>query len=247
MSLDEHGLEYLSNLLRQAQGARGLLGNNIRRRQNGGRKALTSALANQSQSVLQLSGEASEDPQLVTVCLYRRFPNQATPPLNSNFMLRALIRWGTGKTDQEVLCDYHHGTRITLEASSVDVSAIYLARESGAAVSGPTVEVYAGVVFGAIASRLNTLTLDTLSLLPATGSGSIAIPSYARRISFMSRTPGAVLGVRFYGDALKAVPDLSADVSANVPVDIPNGMEAFSIENISPGNVTFTPVCELAL
>jgi len=246
MSLDEHGLEYLSNLLRAAQGARGLLGN-IQRRQNGGNQTLSPVVANQPKTVLQLSGEAGADPQLVTVCLYRRFPNQAITPINSNFMLRALIRWGVGKTSQEVLCDYQHGTRITLEASSVDVSAIYLARDSSGAVVGPSVEVYAGVVLGPIASRLNTLTLNTVSLLPATETGSIAIPSYAKRISFFSKTPGAVLNTDFYGDTMKAVQDIRVPLSPNTWIDIPNGMEAFQMSNPGPGNVTATPFVELAL
>jgi hypothetical protein len=138
--------------------------------------------------------------------------------------------------------------RITLEASSVSVSAMYLARESGSAIVGPNVELFAGVVYGTIGNKLNTLTLDTYSLLLATGTGPIALPSYSRRVSFASRTPGAVLTVAFYGDALKAVPDFVTSVSANVPVDIPNGMEAFSLDY--PGPAAFavvTPIVELAL
>jgi len=248
MSLDEHDLEYLARLVQAQGGARGLLGKGVRHRQEGGRLQLSPSSANKFESVLQLSGEAGPDPQLVTVCLYRSFPNQATPPLNSNFMLRARLRWGVGKTDQEVICDYHHGTRITLEASSVSVSAMYLARESGSAIVGPNVELFAGVVYGTIGNKLNTLTLNTYSLLLATGTGPIALPSYSRRVSFASRTPGAVLTVAFYGDALKSVPDFVTSVSANVPVDIPNGMEAFSLDY--PGPAAFavvTPIVELAL
>lgn len=178
-----------------------------------------------SGDIIQLSSENAGNPETLTITLYRSFVGSFSAFENTyNGLLRANVRWGAGKVVQSLVCDYHHGTRFTLDASSLEISATYMSSD-GAAIVGPTVRCSAAAVYGNIGTRNLTLT-DFLALNGGALSQPALIPSFAGRLS-IGNTGSVAPFVRWMSSKLTVI-GIDAVVGN---VSIPNGAEYYRISN----------------
>lgn len=224
----------------------GLLGA-IARRENGGRANISPG--GQSARLVSISAGNDPNPYVVTVCLYKRnltpVPvwNPALPAaLPSNALPRARIAWGAGKTAQEITIDFLHGTRLTLDCSSLTIDCDYdnfttTRLSPGSPPTGPQMEFSASVVYGSLGSRLTTFT-DGLFSIVATrlNPGPVEVPRFAEELKIVSTGAGAVFNVFFGSSPLDPAAPLGAglprlfsisqtSVAPNTWIQIPNGTE----------------------
>lgn len=215
----------------------------ISQRQNGGRAVI--APGGKDARLISISAGADPNPYVVTVCLYRKNlgPIALWNPPGSpacNAFPRARITWGSGKTAQSALIDYNHGSRLTLDCSSVTIDAIYDNFQDSSPPVGPQIEFFASVVYGSLGSHLTTLTdglyATTLPLPSFFSSEAAAIPDFANQLKINCSSASSVFTVTF-GSARR---DPAAPLGAGVPrvfplssvstppnnwLQIPNGSE----------------------
>jgi hypothetical protein len=231
----------------------------ISQRQNGGRAVIVPG--GKDARLISISAGADPNPYVVTVCLFRKNLT-ASPewdPLamaggEANALPRARITWGSGKSAQTVLVDYLHGSRLTLDCSSVTIDAIYGNFESTSPPVGPTMEFYASVVYGSLGSRLATLTeglFATTAPLPAVfAPEAAAIPDFANQLKLNCASVSSVFTVRF-GSSRTTVAGIGAgfprvfplatiSTAPNEWIQIPNGAEFVDVIQTAgtPGNLS---------
>jgi hypothetical protein len=223
-------LAYLAENRAYAKDTDGLLGS-IARRENGGRAAINAG--GEDARLVSISGGNDPSPYVVTVCLSRRtVANTAPTPgpgLVNNPLPRARLTWGAGKGQQTALVDVGHGTRVTLDCSSLTVDAIYANLDPSAAPRGPQIEFFAGVVYGSLGGMMNTLTEP---LAPIGGGGltpTLQIPNFAAEVKILSPDPASTFNVTMGSDltfaGLGPVPQIVTALAPNTWLQIPNGME----------------------
>lgn len=208
----------------------------IAQRENGGTCILVppvapaTVLPEVTGPILQLSGENADAPETMTVTLYRDFLEPLEPTYENSYTgaLYARVTWGAGKTHQSLLCDFHHGARLTLDASSVEVEAIYTSYDGGDLI-GPPIRFSASLVYGNIGNR--QLTFTERLTLGSTASLMVTIPSFAGRLTQVGGGPVAATGQWHVNrTANLGRPVTLIDGSA---VEIPNGAEYIEINNPS--------------
>lgn len=223
-------LAYLAENRAYAKDTDGLLGS-IARRENGGRAAINAG--GEDARLVSISGGNDPSPYVVTVCLSRRnVANTAPVPaagLFNNQLPRARLTWGAGKGQQTALVDVGHGTRVTLDCSSLTVDAIYANLDPTAAPRGSQIEFFAGVVYGSLGGMMNTLTEP---LAPIGGGGitpTAQIPNFAAEVKILCDDPTSTFNVTMGSDltfaGLGPVPLSVTAITPNVWLQIPNGME----------------------
>lgn len=213
---------------------KGLLGN-VQLRQNGAiSRVVPTAASTVKQTVIDLSAENDPEPQAVIVTLYRH--NIEAVPANAEpFYIRARITWGTGKASQQVLLDYHHGTRICVDASSLRVDAEYVCEND----PGPTVQCGASIVYGNIGTQA-TLTHERVGINAGATSSFVDLPDFSRELTLLTSNAAASVAahsVLFSSD--KGASVIVQNVLPNVALKIPNGVEAYAITNNAAGAATF--------
>lgn len=207
----------------------GLLGS-VARRENGGRATISAG--GQDSRLVAISGGNDPNPYVVTVCLSRRLvPDTApvpAPGLFNNQLPRARITWGAGKGQQVALLDVGHGTRVTLDCSSLTVDAIYANLDPSAAPRGSQIEFFAGVVYGSLGGMMNTLT-EPLAPLVAASTATFQIPNFAAEVKILCDDPTSTFDVTMGPDFTFAgttpVPLSVTTLLPNTWLQIPNGME----------------------
>lgn len=223
----------------------GLLGA-IRRRENGGRSVIQPG--GPDARLVSISAGSDPNPWVVTICLYRKNLTPVpiyTPDFTSptNALPRARIAWGAGKTAQTVLVDFQHGARLTLDAASLTIDAIYGLLNPDQAPNGPTIEFSASVVYGSLGSKLTTFTTEIIPLnLPGgkMAGGPVAIPEFATEMKIGSNGVSSVFDTAFGGSINAGFPavgtprmfPLTSRISAtpNTWLEIPNGSEFVDLE-----------------
>lgn len=214
-------------------GKNGLLGN-LNQRQNGGRARMTAPTGNtltepKRTTVLQIEASSgSPDPNATIVTLGRTSLDERLA--SAWWGIRASITWGTGKVSNSIVCDYHHGTRLTLDASSLRVDALYLSAATGAGTRGREVELTASAVYGQVGNRNLTLTDPPLEIANATRSDYIQVPQYARNVTIYTELGASTFDVFLSNSKAADVVSLG-NQNTGVVVPIPNGIEYLSITN----------------
>lgn len=216
-----------------------LASSNTARRENGSQQKFTGGSEAApltmivEKSLVQISGLGPE-PKISTVSLSK--VNITAPPLGSNHLLRARIRWGSGKAKNSVLIDYRNGLRVTVDGSSIEVSGVYDWVGSGPRFNvsgiGPDVFLGAQVIEGSIGTPNSQATL-TLGGSPigAGSSDAFIVPSFANRLTIAGTTAGPY-DIQFSQDL--AGEGLFAELLGVLPgqtVLIPGGTEAVLITN----------------
>lgn len=229
-----------------AECQKGILGN-VCQRQNGGQRILSPQVSGTvRQTIIDISGENAAAPQSVICTLAAKrlaeVENTAEP-----FYLRARITWGAGKQSQQVLLDYHHGTRICLDASSIRIDAEYTSLGAIGAELGPRFNVGVSLVYGNIGTQA-TLTDNYLDIATVSESALRPIPDFARTLTVLADEDlGAVaasaLRIKFFASPIRDEVDIA--VLPNTPVIIPNGVQYYSIFNASANTVRFNPIFQL--
>lgn len=208
----------------------GLLGS-LTQRQNGGRVRITAPTTTTTITdtvFLLAADEKAPDPNAVIVTLGRRSLEER--PASNWWGIRARIRWGAGRAANEILCDYHHGTRLTLDASSLQVDVQYVSLATNGATRGPNIEVSATAVYGQVGNRNLTLTDAPLAIGAGATTDFITVPQFARSVSVFTSTGGTTLTYQFANSKAADV-FVVTNVVPGTKIDIPNGIEFFRVTN----------------
>jgi hypothetical protein len=170
------------------------------------------------------------EPQTTTVNLYRkRLATVAQIPVGADMRIYAEISWGAGKSAETALVDFHHGTRITLDASSVVVG-YQVRNQSGNPALVFANEIAVSLVYGHVTGKQATFTPDHFAAGAAPPGTFRPIPEYARTLLVLSDNPANTTAVvSFSSDAKGTGVQSSVGVPIDQEVSIPNGMEGYAI------------------
>jgi hypothetical protein len=182
-------------------------------------------------SLVQISAEDTDSPETISLSLFRTDKSVARP--SAPLFVQALISWGAGKSKQSVLCDFHHGTRLTLDCSSVEVSAILTTAASE--LTTPDIEVGVGCVYGSLV-RLKPLTLTVPSAtINAAAFADFAIPPFARAVTIITDSATTSMEWQYTNNVGAAVTLARATLggAGGPPTNllIPNGSETLRLTN----------------
>lgn len=216
---------------------------NTSRRENGGMRRFSlngKAFQSLEQTLVQISGEANAEPRILSVSLSKT--NLTTPPVGSNHVVYARIRWGAGKNKNEVLIDYKQGARVTVDGSSVEVSGIMTA--TAGPIVAPDIELGAQVIEGSLGAQKATFTSTPVLV---TGGGTFSpvllIPKFATSVSVYGSTAGpyAILQRKGSGGGDSII----QSTGANQQLGLLNGMEFVQVRNDNAVDDTIFVVFEL--
>ena len=179
----------------------------------------------------------------------------ATYPVLTNMLIRARLQWGSPKGKGEAVIDVKHGTRLTLEGTSlvVDIEVVFDNSVVVAANNdGPVVHVYGSVGLGSIGKGPQ---LTFTSQAQAINSGALflfPIPAYAREIEIQNNgDPFAAIATTFNIDILSSPIAggrlITRHGNTNQRITIPNGAGGVQVTNRGPANTIITPIYHLAL
>ncbi len=206
----------------------GILGN-VYQRENGARINVTPQAAQTVRAtVLQITAENDPAPYSIIASLYRRNLG-AVQATALPFLIRARVNWGAGKQQNTVLLDYHHGTRVTFDASSIRVDVEYVSTGDEADELGPQVECGVSLVYGNIGTQA-TLTEVPFSLDAAGTSPFIPIPDFAREVYYQASDDPTTPRIVTFG-TVSGDPRVEVSALPNTGIIIPNGVEGLNIVN----------------
>lgn len=190
-------------------------------------------------------------PVLVTVSFdVKLISDLTTSPVHTP---RAKITWGSYQGGGEVFVDLRHGLRVALEATDVQVDAIYRVLTGFAGTTdGPNIRVVTSVGLGSVSDQNLTLTEDSQTVLALAATTEIVVPSYARSIEVQSDADPTIAApnrfrVELFRGTVAGGRVLAMYDERDLPVTIPNGGETLRIVNLGPGTAVYTPIFHLTL
>lgn len=200
-------------------------------------------------TLLDLSAkDPSCRPQLITLS-FDCVANFVTQILTVPYQLYAILFWGTGKGQQQAIIDLKKGTRVTLEATTLMVSARYLTPgSSDPARIYPSIGVGCSVVYESMAWMRNTFTPAPFTLAASAQSAEIPLPPYAREAVLCSSADpfGAVAPTPTLDFFAGPIFDIVAPQKHYLfpggiePITIPNGVDSVAVLNDADhGSVDF--------
>lgn len=207
-----------------------LLGlNNVAQRMNGGVARLS--LSERQKTLMQISAEESTSPETIALSFFRTDVTDGPAAPDQPVFIQGIVSWGAGKSRQSALFDIHRGTRLTLDCSSVEVTALM----TTTATIANEVEVGVGCVFGSLV-RLRPLTLSIPPANLIAGGAALFIPPpFARDVTVWTPSTSSTylwrIGKTVGHAPLSSAAGLSGDPARGVM--IPNGAESLSITNTS--------------
>lgn len=223
----------------------GVLGrSNTARRENGSQIAFAGGDGSGSarttdlkKRLVQISGDAGEQPRILAVSLSKVVPvrSQLSNILPLNHLIWAEIKWGSGKAKNAVVIDYKQGQRVTVDGSYVEVNGIYSSSAFPSPLLGPDVILGAQVIEGSLGIPSNgaTFTSGRYAVFATTFTPSIPVPSFSNTVSIASIGAGPFTLEMNTGDAapVSGIPASTQTMSLSTPVGIPNGIESIRVKN----------------
>ena len=206
-------------------------------------------------TLLRLEARDSCKPCLVTLSFDHKTErgDVAPLPVNLNHLIQAEIKWASKKGDGFARVDVLHGTRVTLECSSLSVDVFMVSAIVGVALIATPMTVSASVGAGSI-GKGPSLTFTTDSRLVVVGVDTTwRVPNYARAVEIQSSADPTLAipnGFRVQvqsSDNLAGARLIGQFAAANARVTLGNGAEAIRLFNAGPLDTMYTPVFHLTL
>ncbi len=198
--------------------------------------AVLMAPLNPDRDLLRLAATTRSDPRVIAIGVNMIEVRPApAPAFASDFLLRGVMQWGTGKGFSQALFDLRQGAQLSIAANIINLAVRYVG------TVGPIVRVSASAAYGLPQSGAAALTFTELpAALAGNATGAaFRIPAWATRVQWYSPNdpvaapiPGAIITQHSDTDPTGRIIMASAPAS-NSFVEIANGADFIRLTNTS--------------